>query len=114
MVTNLTGAAYAFDIDPFTGNSATYTSAQSWLLPTGGTAGTDTGWLGVGTDDTDVAGQASDSFYSLGVPTTTLLMSNSDPTLGETNNLAFGIEVNSSQPADSYTGTLIYNATPVY
>ena len=114
MTANMTGSAYSFDIDPFTGNGASETSAQSWLLPTGGTAGTDTGWLGIGTDDTDVSGQASDSFFSLGAVNTTLIMTNADPTLGETNEIAYGLEVNSSQPADGYSGTLLFDAIPVY
>lgn len=114
MVNNMDGSAYGFDIDPFTGNSATETSSQSWLLPTGGTAGVDTGWLGIGTDDSDIAGQGSDQFYSLGAVNTTLIMTDTEPTLGETNEIAFGLEVNSSQPADGYSGILLYDAIPVY
>ena len=113
MDTNMTGAAYGFDIDKFTGNSATETSAQTWLLPTGSTAGTNTGWLGIGTNDTGVTGQGANSFFSLGTTATTV-MRNTDSTTGETNQIAFGIEVNASQPADNYTGVLVYNATPVY
>lgn len=114
MLANLTGTAYSFDIDPFTGNAATTTSAQAWTLPTGGTAGTNTGWLGVGTNDTDVPGRSANAFFSLSAANTTLVMSNADSTTGESNEIAYGIEVNSSQPADNYTGTLVYNAVPVY
>lgn len=113
MATNMTGSAYGFDIDKFIGNSASETSAQAWALPTGGTAGTNTGWLGIGTNDTGVTGQGANAFFSLGTSPTTV-MTNDASTTGETNEIAFGIEVNSSQPADNYSGIMIYNATPVY
>ena len=115
MATNLTGNAYpSYDIDPFTGNGATVSSAQTWLLPTGGTAGVNTGWLGIGTNDTGVPGRAANSFFSLRSDATTLVMTSTTATTGESNEIAFGVEVNSSQPADNYTGILIYNAIPVY
>lgn len=116
MNANLVGTAYGDDIDPFTGNSASTILSAAWLLPTGTTSGTNTGWLGVGTDDTDVVGQGgtnSNQFYSLGTSATTV-SSQSTSAQSELDIYVYGLEVNSYQRADSYSGSMRYNALPVY
>lgn len=116
MNANMTGSAYGDDIDGFVGNAATTAVSAAWTVPTGTTSGTNTGWLGVGTDDTDVSGQggaASDQFFTLGTGNTTL-SNQSTSAQSELDIYVFGIEVNSYQRADSYTGVLRYNALPVY
>ena len=118
MSANMTGSAYGDDIDPFTGNSASFTADESWLEPTGTASGTDTGWLGVGTDDTEVSNRAPTSannnlFFSLGTTATTVAEHTTSAS-SEIDNLVFGIEVNSYQEADNYTGTMRYQILPVY
>jgi hypothetical protein len=116
MANNMTGNGYGDDVDAFTGNSANFSTANAWTLPTGTVSGTDTGWLGVGTDDTQVSGQGganSNEFFSLGTTLTTVA-TQSTSAQSELDIFVYGIEVNSYQRADSYSGTLRYNALPVY
>lgn len=114
MNNNMTGTAYGDDIDPFTGNSANFTTTSgAWTTPTGTASGTDTGWLGIGTDDADVDAGTDDEFYSLGTTPTTV-SSQSTSASNETDIYIVGIEVNAFQLADSYQGTLRYNALPTY
>ena len=110
---NLTGQAYLDDIDPFIGSGANQTTPQAWTLPTGTVSGSNTGWLGVGTDDTGVTGQQTNQFFSLN--TSDFVVAKS-PNSASTRNsyIVYGIEVNAFQEADNYTGTLYYTATPVY
>lgn len=113
MNANMTGNAYGDDIDPFTGGTtASFTVAEPWELPDGTTSGTDTGWLGVGTDDS-ITGQASNEFFSLGTTATTVA-SQSTSAQSELDIFVFGIEVNSYQRADAYSGTLRYNTLPTF
>lgn len=113
MVANLTGSAYGDDIDPFTGGGATSSDPNAWTLPTGVVSGTNSGWLGVGTDDTGVTAQAANQFFPL---TTTDFVVARTPNSASTrvSKIVYGIEVNAFQEADNYTGTLLYTATPVY
>jgi hypothetical protein len=113
MTANLTGKAYADDIDPFAAAGVNSTTPQSWSIPTGTVSGTNTGWLGVGTDDTGVTGQAANKFFPLN--TTDFVVAKS-PNSASTriSKIVYGIEVNAFQEADNYTGTLLYTATPVY
>lgn len=110
---NLTGTSYAEDIDPYVGNGANQTTPQSWTTPTGTVSGSDTGWLGVGTDDTGIITRAANAFYSLNT-TSFVVASTEDSATNRTSNIVYGIEVNANQSADNYTGTLLYNALPKY
>jgi len=57
----LQGNYPANHIDPFTGNSATWTNPQSWTSPTGTSSNQETGWFGANTTDTNVIGWSSGS-----------------------------------------------------
>ncbi len=113
MTANMTGSAYLDDIDQFNDGTATSSNANVWSSPTGTTSGTDTGWLGVGTDDTHVTGYASTEFFPLGTTAQTVA-TQSTSVASEVDNLIFAIEVNTYQEADSYSGTMRYVALPVY
>lgn len=113
MDNNLSGSAYAGTISPFIGNSANFTTAAAWTVPTGTVNGTNTGWLGVGTDDTQVTGQLANAFFSLGTTATTIA-NHTTSASAEEDLIVYGIEVNAFQQADAYTGTMRYNALPVY
>lgn len=117
MTANMAGAAYGGDIDGFVGNSATNAADESWLEPTGTAANTNTGWLGVGTDDTDVVnrsgGANNNEFFTLGTSAVTVAEHTTSAS-SEIDNVVFGIEVNAFQQSDNYTGTMRYQALPVY
>lgn len=113
MSANMAGTAYGDDIDAFTGNAASTAASASWTIPTGTGSGVNTGWLGVGTDDTGAAGQGANQFYSLGTGSTTVA-SQSTSAQSELDIFVYALEVNSYQRADSYSGTMRYNALPVY
>jgi hypothetical protein len=121
MGNNMTGSAYGSDIDQFAGGGANSTTSTAWTVPTGTATGANSGWLGVGTTDhaaglndgTPVTGAAADQFFPLGTTAQTV---NRSTTSVNSQNVyyVYGIEVNSFQLADSYSGTLRYNALPVY
>lgn len=112
---NLTGNAYGDDIDPYTGtdDNANTTTSQSWSSPDGTSSGTDTGWLGVGTDDTGVTNRGSNQFFSLGT-TGTVVAESDGPSSARVSNVIYRIEANPYQQADSYAGLLTYDALPTY
>lgn len=114
MAANMTGTAYGSEIDPFIGNSAAYNSqSASWTSPTGTASGTETGWLGVGPADTTVPNRGANQFFPLGTTAQTVANLNTSAQ-NRISAIAYAIEVNAYQQADSYTGTLRYNALPVY
>jgi len=106
----------ANNIDPFTGNSATWEIPQLWTSPTGTVANVDTGWFGANTTDTNITGWGAGSSGKFGPmdETPVLVMQGSLPEANDTEYVSYGIEVNVYQPADIYSTTLIYNALPVY
>ncbi|MFC1654030.1 hypothetical protein ACFL1M_04250 [Patescibacteria group bacterium] len=110
LVANMTGVAYDVEIDPF--SSAT-DNAAVWSQPTGTVAGTDTGWIGIGTDDTDVTGAAEAEFFPLGTHNQQVALSTVS-TVDDDIEVIYAMEVNSSHPADNYVGILYFNATPTY
>lgn len=111
--TNLTGSSYGHDIDPFAATNAASTNAVAWSSPNGTASGTNSGWIGVGTDDTGVAGRASNSFFPLN--TDVLLVAKStNSASSRISNLVYAIEINAYQQSDNYTGTVFYNATTTY
>jgi len=114
MDTDLTGTAYGSQISGFGTTGATTTNSVAWTSPTGTTSGTHTGWLGVGTTDTQVVGRNADNqFFTLDTAGTIV----SRTTTSASNRAAtavYALEVNAYQQSDNYTGTLTYNALPMY
>jgi len=110
---NMTGTSYSKDIDPFIGVGANQTTAQSWTHPTGTVSGSDTGWLGVASDDTGITSPATNKFFSLNT-TEFIVAKTVNSATARVTNVVYGIEVNAYQTADNYTTTLLYNALPTY
>jgi len=120
----LVGSASASNhFRPFSGSSATWSSPQVWTGdPTGTTANTDTGWIGVRTTDTDVANFNSNDVYGPPVVSDTAtgnaVMTSTTPDIGSDPAnaiyVSYKVRVNANQPADKYAGTIIYNVVPSY
>lgn len=102
------------NIDSFTG---TWGSPVVWSEPNGGTPNINTGWLGANTTDTDVAGWSVAPESKFGPVSTANNIVMQEPGSDDGTDhiyVTYAIEVNVQQPADTYTGTLIYSALPTY
>lgn len=109
------------NIDPFIGaaGTATWSAPATWATPTGTSPNVNSGWIGVRTTDTDVANFNAANKY--GPPTVSgtgnVVMSSTGPDNGSSGNamyVTYKIEVNAYQPADSYSGTTVYNVVSTY
>lgn len=116
MSTQMAGVYSANNIDPFIAGWATPTS---WTEPTGTTPNTNTGWIGANSTDADITawGPAVGAIFGdvahSGTGNAVSYKASSDN--GATPvYVTYAIEANVFQPADTYTGTLIYNALPTY
>jgi hypothetical protein len=116
MQSQMTGVYSVNNIDPFIGNEAIWTSPKTWTSPTGTTPNTDTAWIGANTTDTDVAGWATPTgLFGPVNNAENIVMRSTTSDNGQTAvYVTYGIEANVRQPADTYTGTLVYNALPTY
>lgn len=94
----------------------------AWSAPAGGTANENTGFFGYTTNDSSLGTGTADRFTSLGgnkwagFTTSPLEVAYSATGVSseETTRVGWQAEVNSLQPAGSYTGTVILVATPTY
>src|SRR5262249_4614520 len=114
MVTQMTGVYSANNIDPFI---APWGTPTTWTDPTGSTPNDNTGWVGANTTDTDVTGWSASPSQKFGTisATANIVMQKSSSDNGSAPvYVTYAIEANVFQPADTYTGTLIYNALPTY
>lgn len=100
------------NIDKFTGTNTTPTT---WTSPAGTAASVNTGFFGYTTEDTTLSQFQANKWA--GATTSPLnIMSEATAVSGgeETVRIGWQAEVNESQPAGSYTGTVILVATPTY
>lgn len=112
--TQMTGTYVANNIDGFAGNGASYADPKTWTSPTGTAKNVDSGWFGYDTTDTDIAAFGAGEFAPVEA-TAQVVMTNSGPDLGTTPvNVLYALEANVYQPADVYTGMVLYTATPTY
>lgn len=111
----MTGSAFLHDIDSFkaTGGVATTNDPASWEVPTGTTSGNETGWIGVGSSDTELSNFATNQFYRLGTQDVEIANSSISAS-SRVANVVYGIEVNPFQQADNYSGTMVYTATTTF
>lgn len=117
MLTQMAGVYTQNNIDPFAATGADWGSPIGWTEPTGSTPNDNTGWIGANTTDTDVAGFSSTPAQRFGPISSSA--NNVMRATGSDNGttgiyVTYAIEANVFQPADTYTGILIYNALPVY
>lgn len=114
MVDQMTGTYGANNIDPYAATGATWSTPTVWTEPTGSTPNTDTGWIGANTTDADVSGFASALFGPVNSTNNTVMSSTSSDNGSVAAHVVYAIEANVYQPADVYTGHLVYTATPTY
>lgn len=114
---NLDGTLYHTSISPFGAVNATWTTPQSWSTPNGTTPGSNTGWFGANTNDTRVTGWSSGTSGKFGPVSTTKNAidhaSGPDPS-GTLVTISYALGVNAGQPADTYSGTIIYEVRASY
>lgn len=114
MVTAMTGVYAGNNIDPFT---HAWSAGAAWTEPTGTSPSVNTGWIGANTTDTDVANWTVGMEQKFGGVTSSAqtVMQASSSDNGQTPvYVTYAVEANVYQPADTYTGVLVYNALPTY
>lgn len=118
MSAQMTGVYTSNNIDPFAGGGTTWGAPVAWVEPTGTTPNDNTGWIGANTTDTDVTGWdslPSGKFGPVNSNTTNAVMRQANSDNGSVPiYVTYAIESNVFQPADTYTGTILYTAVPTY
>jgi hypothetical protein len=108
------------NIDKFTASTATWSSPQTFVAPTGTAANVNSAWLGLRTSDTDVSSNFTANKYG---PPDVLgdsgsgqaVMKSTGPDDGTTSvYVSAKIQANAFQPADQYAGTMVYNVVSTY
>jgi hypothetical protein len=105
-------------VAPFKAGTATFASPVLWTAPTGSTANSNSAWLGIRTYSTGISSFNGSDLYS--APYTGSNIGDTVMTLGGPDNGTSGavvtlkIQANAYQPADSYTGTMVYNVVASY
>jgi len=108
----LQGNYPANNIDPFI---STWNTPTTWTEPVGLTANTNTGWFGANTSDTRVSGwSAAASKFGPVNNSANTVMSATGPDTGTSAYVTYAVEVNIFQPADLYSGSIIYDILPTY
>lgn len=112
MTTAMTGVYASNNIDPFI---ALWGTPTTWTEPTGTSPSVNTGWIGANTNDADITAFIGSGLFGPVSSTGNTVMSSTTSDNGSTTVIVmYGIEANVFQPADTYTGSLMYNALPVY
>lgn len=103
-------------ISPFGGTNATWLTPQAWETPTGETAGSNTGWLGANTTDSRITGWtgANQKFGPISTDPHPVVYSGSSDRNGTEVTVTYALGVNNAQPADFYTGNILYDIQPSY
>lgn len=114
MLSQMSGTYSGNNIDPFNGTNVSWSNPIPWTEPTGTSPNTDTGWIGAYTSDSDVSQFAAGEFGPVNDTANTVMTSTSSDNGSSTVYVLYAIETNVYQPADSYTGTLVYTGTPTY
>ncbi len=110
----LQGIYPANDIDPFAATGATWNTPIAWTSPTGTVPNVNTGWLGANTTDTDVSGWSSGVEKFGPISTVSHEVMQASGRDSSTVYVTYALEVNAYQPADLYSGVLVYNVLPTY
>lgn len=115
MLTQMTGVYTQNNIDPF--GIGSWAAPVAWTEPTGQTPNDNTGWIGANTTDTDVAGFSAlpqGKFGPISSQAVEVMKSNASDNGTQAIYVTYALEANVFQPADTYTGILVYNALPTY
>jgi hypothetical protein len=114
MATQMNGVYTNNNVDPFAKTGVSWGNPLTWQEPTGTTPNDNTGWIGANTTDADITDFTTLEFGPVG-PSDQKVMTGSRSDNGTTAvYVTYAIEANVFQPADTYTGTLMYTATPTY
>ncbi len=115
MEAQMAGTYAGNNIDPYAAPSTTWATPTAWTEPTGATPNTDTGWIGAYSTDADLTQFVTPATFGPVNATNNKVMESAASDNGITAvHVAYAIEANVYQPADVYTGTLVYTATPTY
>ncbi len=104
-------------VHPFGAINATWTTPQSWSTPDGTTPNNNTGWFGANTTDTRVtgwSGSTSGKFGPISTVARTVARSTTPDRAGTVVYVSYALGVNNLQPADVYTGTIVYDVVASY
>jgi hypothetical protein len=103
-------------LSPFGAINATWITPQTWTTPTGTSANTDTGWIGANTTDTRVNGwvSATQKFGPISTTPHPIATSTGPDRAGTVIYVTYGVEINGLQPADVYSGNIIYDIQTGY
>ena len=113
----ISGVYTTGSISPFGALNATWSTPQSWSSPSGTAANTNSGWFGANTTDTRVSGWSSGTsgkFGPISGSAHTVAYSSGPDRTGSVVYITYGLEVNSVQPADAYSGKILYDVQPTY
>jgi hypothetical protein len=106
---------------PFVEGTATWASPKAWATPTGSTANTNTAEIGLRTTDAAVSGGGFGTSDFYGPPTNTangnLVKTSTTPDNGASGTskyVSYKVEANAFQPADSYSGSMVYSVVASY
>jgi len=118
MLTQMTGVYTSNNIDPFVGGGSVWGTPTAWSEPNGSTPNDNTGWIGANTTDADVSGWSTQPMTGYFGPVESAANQVMRGTRSDNGANAvyvtYAIEANVFQPADTYTGTIVYNALPTY
>jgi len=118
MNAQMTGTYPANNFDPFKG---TWAAPTTWTEPTGDIPSQDTAWIGFNTSDYTAVDNA-DKVQQFGAQLFGPVNSTNNVVMREGGSdngaspiyVTYGLEANVFQPADTYTGQIIYTALPSY
>ncbi len=104
-------------VHPFAATNATWTTPQSWSTPDGNTPNNNTGWFGANTTDTRVSGWSGSTTGKFGPISTiakTVARSTGPDRSGSIVYVSYALGINNLQPADVYSGTIVYDVVASY
>lgn len=104
-------------VHPFGATNATWTTPQSWTTPDGNTPNNNTGWFGANTTDTRVSGWSGSTTGKFGPISTVarpVARSTAPDRAGTVVYVSYALGVNGLQPADVYTGAIVYDVVAGY
>ena len=112
----ITGQSTGNEIDPFGATNATWSNPVIWSTPTGTTANSDSGWIAANTSDTRVTGwgSASAKFGPMSGIAHAVAYSSTPDRSGTDIYVTYALGVNNVQPADIYTGKIVYEVEASY
>jgi hypothetical protein len=116
MLSQMTGIYSSNNVDPFVGGGSVWSTPTTWSLPNGTTPNDNTAWIGANTTGTNVGwSQPAAGLFGPVENSEHIVMHGLSSDNGTTAVfVTYAIEANVFQPADTYTGTVVYNALPTY